>query len=108
MKCTSRRVAAMLLLIAAALAGCARAPAPPPPPAASAAVSAPANGWARFRDEFLETYFKAEPALAVYVGRHEFDGALPDRSAVAMAHEIADLHAGRARALAFKDSDLER
>jgi hypothetical protein len=105
MMCTSRRAAALVLLVVAALAGCTRAPAPPPP-ASAAPAPAPDNGWARYRDEFLEAYFKAEPALAVYVGRHEFDGQLPDRSAAAIAHEIADLHAQRARTVAFKDSAL--
>jgi hypothetical protein len=97
----------MTLLIAAALVGCERAPAPPPPPPpATAPAPAADNGWARFRDGFLEAYFRAEPALAVYQGRHEFDGQLPQRSADAIAHEIKDLHAQRERTLTFRDSAL--
>jgi len=91
-------------LIAGALLGCHRAP-PPAPPAAPA-VPAASNGWTRFRDDFLEAYFKAQPALAVSAGRHEFDGQLPDWSADGIAHEIARLHRVRALTLDFRDASL--
>jgi hypothetical protein len=104
---TSGNAAILGALILIAGTGCARAPAPPlPPPPAPPPAPAHDNGWASFRDEFLETYFKADPAFAVSAGRHEFDGRLPDRSAEAIAREIKDLHSQRARTLAFKDSDL--
>src|SRR5450631_3806180 len=92
-------------LIAGAITGCQRAPEPPPPKAAAAPALA-GNGWANFRDDFLDAYFKAERALAVYAGRHEFDGQLPDWSAGGIAHEIARLHAVRERTLEFRDSTL--
>ena len=37
-----------------------------------------AAGWATTRDALVEDYLKAQPAFAVYQGRHEFDGRLPD------------------------------
>jgi uncharacterized protein (DUF885 family) len=57
-----------LVLLASGLIACQRAPVPAPaarPPAARAALS---NGWASFRDDFLITYFKMEPPLAVSAG----------------------------------------
>lgn len=36
--------------------------------------------WGRFVETFLEGYFKVNPTFAVYQGRHEFDGQLPDWS----------------------------
>jgi hypothetical protein len=101
----------ILALVAAAVAGCQRAPVPAPPRTSSAAPPASSNGWANFRDDFLEFYFKAEPATAVLAGRHDFDGQLPDWSAAAIAREIQAMHSERERALAFKDtvlSDAER
>jgi hypothetical protein len=64
------------------------------------------NGWASFRDGFLESYFKAEPCVAVLAGRHEFDGQLPDWSAAGIAREIRTLHSERERAMALKDAVL--
>ena len=37
--------------------------------------------WADHVDRFLEAHFQANPVGAVYAGRHEFDGRLPDLSA---------------------------
>lgn len=36
--------------------------------------------WATFRDAFVGGWFKLDPANAVYQGKHEFDGQLPDWS----------------------------
>jgi Bacterial protein of unknown function (DUF885) len=101
----------MAVLLAGSVAACQRAPEPAPPPKAAAAPVPSSNGWASFRDDFLDAYFKVEPALAVYAGRHEFDGQLPDWSADGIAHEIARLHAVRERTLEFRNpslSDAER
>jgi len=96
----------ILALLATAFAGCQRAPAPPPAATSAPALPARSNGWALFRDDFLESYFKAEPAFAVTAGRHEFDGQLPDWSAAGIASELKTLHTERDRARAFKDSAL--
>ena len=102
----SHRGLLTLMLLAQAMAACQRAPlsvpAAPPAPAPPAA----SNGWASFRDDFLTTYFKMDPPLAVSAGRHEFDGELPDWSAAGIARQIRTLHAERERALTFKDAAL--
>lgn len=38
------------------------------------------ESWERFRDQFLEEFFLANPTIAVDQGRHDFDGRLPDWS----------------------------
>ena len=51
---------------------------PPPLPAAGAAR--PAGEWQGFVSASIEEYFQLDPAFAVYQGRHDFDGQLPDWS----------------------------
>src|SRR6185503_13895982 len=70
---------------------------------APAATAAPSQAWASTRDALIEEYLKAQPAFAVYQGRHEFDGQLPDWSADGIAAEIKRLHAARDRAAAVSD-----
>jgi uncharacterized protein (DUF885 family) len=41
--------------------------------------------WTSFADQYLDGYFKLNPGYAVYQGRHEFDGKLPDWSAQGLA-----------------------
>lgn len=36
--------------------------------------------WAAFRDGFMEAYFQHDPSFAIYQGRHDFDGQIPDWS----------------------------
>ncbi|MBS0479146.1 MAG: DUF885 family protein, partial [Proteobacteria bacterium] len=36
--------------------------------------------WAQFRDGFIDGVFKLDPAFAVYQGKHEYDGGIPDWS----------------------------
>jgi uncharacterized protein (DUF885 family) len=54
--------------------------------------------WATTRDALIEEYLKTQPAFAVYQGRHEFDGRLPDWSADGIAAEVKRLRAARDRA----------
>ena len=105
----AQRYGAILMsaLLASAMMGCQRTPAPAPAPKVQPAPLASSNGWVSFRDDFLEAYFKAQPALAVSAGRHEFDGQLPDWSAGGIARENSRLHAVRARVLDFKDATLD-
>src|SRR5262245_25478353 len=94
---------ASLLLTAALIAGCGKKEEAAP----AAAAPAPGAAWGSYRDEFIESYFKAHPTFAVNAGRHEFDGKLPDLSAAALHAEVARLHAERDRAAAFGDSQLD-
>jgi Bacterial protein of unknown function (DUF885) len=61
--------------------------------------------WASFRDAFIEDALKADPAMAVSAGRHEFDGVLPDWSAQGIAAEVRRLHEARERAKALAGLD---
>ena len=59
------------------------------------------HAWDAFRDEFLEGFFETHPDFAVYQGRHEFDGLLPDWSAEGLSRTVAFLKQSREEALAF-------
>ena len=43
--------------------------------------------WAGFRDRFINRLFELDPAYAVYQGKHEFDGQLPDWSAAGLTRQ---------------------
>jgi len=88
-----RRASFSLLLACVAVTSCQRQENSETRGAESNAAS-----WAATRDALIEEYLKAQPAFAVYQGRHEFDGQLPDWSAEALGREVARLHAARDRA----------
>lgn len=70
-------------LLLAASAGLALAGASPIPAAQRAATTAAApmaRDWPAFRDAFVEGWFRIDPSEAIYQGRHDFDGRLPDWS----------------------------
>ncbi|HZR36769.1 MAG TPA: DUF885 domain-containing protein [Nevskia sp.] len=62
--------------------------------------------WTAFLNDYQEGFFAAEPAQAVYAGRHEYDGKLPDWSAAGLAKEADWFKSERKQALAFKPSSL--
>jgi hypothetical protein len=64
------------------------------------AAPPPVNTWPQTRNAIVEEYLKAHPAFAVYQGRHEYDGQLPDWSAAGIAAEIVRLKEWRERARA--------
>ena len=95
-----------LLVLASLLAACGQqpppaAPAPKPDPQAQARAA-----WEQFTGEFLEGTFKAQPFIASQVGRHEFDGQMPDWSAAGFAKEIQRLKEAQVRTQAFNAADL--
>jgi uncharacterized protein DUF885 len=57
--------------------------------------------WDRFMAGFIETYFEANPTFAVYQGRHEYDGRLPDWTDAGLQRWIARLHQLRDSAATF-------
>jgi len=65
-----------------------------------------AKGWDAFASQFIEASFKARPHFAVWAGRHEFDGKLPDWSPKGLKKESERLHEARKRAVAFKEGAL--
>lgn len=103
-----RRAGCIVLVLSASwlsLTGCDRSPESnaraTEPPAAVVNVE-----WSKYVDEFVGSYFRANPNFAVWQGRHEFDGKMPDWSAEGIKKEIARLEQMRTRALAFTDSSL--
>ncbi len=71
-----------------------------------AAEQGEASDWAAFVDGFIEERFELDPSFAVYQGRHEFDGRLPDWSEEGLEAQRAQLHDALAEALAFEPSRL--
>jgi len=65
------------------------------------------RAWDAYRDRFLKTEFETFPDMAVYVGRHEFDGKLPDWSQAGLTRTVAWLHAARNEAAAFSGSSID-
>ena len=100
---TSMRLALLVAVLTVSLGACGRTR--ESGGAGAAAAGIPGN-WATMRDGLIEDYFKAHPVFAVVVGRHEYDGRLPDWSAAGIAAEIARLHAARDRALSIPDAAL--
>lgn len=75
-------------------------------PATPVAHAAGSGSWSAFVQSFVEGTFKAQPYFAVQMGRHEFDGRMPDWSRAGIAAEVKRLRAARTAALAFRSEDL--
>ncbi len=75
---------------------------------AETAVIAVNNGsaWGKYVETFLEGYFKVNPTFAVYQGKHEFDGQLPDWSPKGIKAQIDYRKRAIADAKAVDDSDM--
>ncbi|WP_374139793.1 DUF885 domain-containing protein [Sphingomonas sp. 32-62-10] len=101
----------MKLLVAAsllALAGCGPVA---QVPGGSMAAMAQAGNWAKFRDAFVSGWFELDPANAVYQGKHEFDGRLPDWSAAGLKKQgdfLRDTIAAARKFDAAKLSEADR
>lgn len=62
--------------------------------------------WKSYVAKFLNDYFEANPVAAVYAGKHEYDGKLPDWSKEGLKKEIERLKNERKKASEFKDESL--
>jgi hypothetical protein len=71
------------------------------------AAAADAAKWDAFVKGYLDGYFALNPTTAVYQGRHEFDGQLPDWSEAGLKRKIAWLEAKKAEAASFADDALD-
>ncbi len=91
------------LALAALLASPAAAPIAAP---AFAQATAPNATFVRFVADFLEGFFQRDPAAAVYQGRHDFDGRLPDWSDPGLKAMADFLKGSIARAKTFPDAAL--
>lgn len=65
---------------ALAVTGCKKAEGDGTTTAVAATSPDDGSAWGKYMDGFLEGYFKVNPGFAIYQGRHEFDGQLPDWS----------------------------
>ena len=65
------------------------------------ATAPSAASWTEFRDQFLAGYFPLNPTFAVYQGKHEFDGQLPDWSPEGIEKQAVYLEKAIADAKAF-------
>lgn len=72
------------------------------------ANTAKANpAWDSHVEQYLNSYFANNPTIAVYQGKHEYDGKLPDWSEEGLKKQIDFLKDQRQKALAFKDDQLD-
>jgi len=62
--------------------------------------------WEAFVTRQIEARIEAHPQWAVFQGRHEYDGQLPDWSRAAIEKEIARLHQQRDEAMAYADDQM--
>ena len=62
--------------------------------------------WKPFVDDFIAGWFQLDPSFAVYQGKHEFDGQLPDWSEAGLAKQIAYLHQAIGKAQHFTPETL--
>jgi len=80
--------------------------APQSSPAATTRADS-AETWDRTSSDFVERYFKLNPDYAVYAGRHEFDGQLPDWSEDGLRSAIEQLHVQHERIHNFPVDGLD-
>lgn len=87
------KIAAIIAVAVGLLAGCQELP-------------ARTGSWDAFVDAFVEADFAERPGRAVYLGRHEYDGRLPELTPESFARRAARLHAARGAALGFDAAAL--
>ena len=63
--------------------------------------------WDGLTKEFLEAYFESNPDDAVYLGKHEYDGRLPDWSREGLKKQATELRAFKKRIEAFDATGLD-
>ena len=73
---------------------------------AAVATANEGSAWGDHVETFLEGYFKLAPTTAVYQGKHEFDGQLPDWSPEGLTAMIDYRKKAIADAKALDDSDM--
>ena len=102
MRCIGLQINRLVSLLAAFIAAGVLAVAP------ARAADAPSGdaAWDAGVARFIEGHFAANPVTAVYAGRHDFDGRLPDLSAAALSGDVARIESERARLLAVDARQL--
>ncbi len=72
----------------------------------AATTASNADAWGGYMETFLDGYFRIAPTFAVYQGKHEFDGQLPDWSPEGLTAMIDYRKKAIADAKAISDGDL--
>lgn len=91
---------ALLVVTVSLLMACVQTPVPRP-------VVLNSGDWDAFVTQYLDAYFAMRPDAAVWAGRHEFDGRLPDWSAAGLRRQGEMLRDLRQRAMAFDSTGLD-
>jgi uncharacterized protein (DUF885 family) len=87
------------------LTACNKAEEPQPAAKPLAEVAEPET-WEKFVTRQIEEHIQNHPQWAVFQGRHEYDGQLPDWSRAGIEKEITRLHRQRDEAMAFAEDQL--
>lgn len=66
-----------------------------------------ASEFESFIDEFIETAFELDPTFGIYMGRHEYDGQLPDWSKAGISKRVRKLKEAHVKARGFADEYLD-
>jgi uncharacterized protein DUF885 len=90
---------------AALLAGCNQSPQSTAP--VQRKPSQASQDWQRIAQDFVQSYFDAQPFFAAQAGKHQYDGQLPDVSAHGLKREVARLHDERNQLMAVDPTKLE-
>ena len=72
----------------------------------AATTASNADAWGGYMETFLDGYFRIAPTFAVYQGKHEYDGQLPDWSPEGLTAMIDYRKKAIADAKAISDGDL--
>jgi hypothetical protein len=96
----------LLLTAAGSLLAACNVVVPRSEPTAQPAPPAAVASFDRFRDAFMQRYFELDPYFAVYQGRHEFDGQLPDWSDAGLKRMADFLRTSIAEARTLDDAAL--
>jgi len=98
-----RILATTAMALALVTAGCTK---PGGESTSSDITTLPKTNWATFRDAFVNGIFKIDPFYAVYQGKHEYDGRLPDWSAAGLKKQSDFLRDAIAEAQGFDEVKL--
>ena len=80
---------------------------PTPTPIAADPMSIDTStAWGAYLSDFLDSYFPVNPDFAIYQGRHEFDGQLPDWSPAGLKLAVDQRKQAIEAAEALDDADL--
>ena len=99
---TTRRSLGLVLGVLVLATACAHRPTPAPGSTSPGQATGTGHPqWDQFVSGFLEQYYKDHPSYAVQLGRHDFDGRLPDWRATALKELATRLQATRTQARTF-------